>query len=400
MRQPSAPPTPLSRRHFLRASAALAFGGAIAPRVRAEGAENPALPQGKELLVRSAEPLNAEPALAALVEAEVTPVKHFYIRNHGPTPKLEVRDFKVRVEGLVGKPLELSLGELKERFRQQTAEVTLTCAGNRRKEMNAIKPVGGVQWDAGAIGHARWTGSVLADVLAAAELMEEAKHVWFEGLDPIQEKDGSVAPFGGSIPLDKALQREAPVLAAHAMNGEPLTAEHGFPVRTVVPGFIGARSVKWLAKIVVSDRPSPNHYVAAAYKLVQTEDRAEIVATQPIYAFPINAAICSPAAGARLKPGRIAVVGYALPAGEPGCTIEKVEVTRNGGQAWSAARLLDSSRPFTWRLWTAEIDLPAGKHELAVRATDSRGHTMPQRCDWNLKGYLYNAWHRVAVNVG
>jgi sulfite oxidase len=182
-------------------------------------------------------------------------------------------------------------------------EATLTCAGNRRQEMSVIKPVAGVQWDAGAIGNARWTGALLADVLRAAEIQDGAKHVWFEGLDPIKEKDGSVAPFGGSIPITRALSGEGPLLA-HAMNGSPLTAEHGFPLRTIVPGYIGARSVKWLAKIVVSDRPSPNHYVAEAYKLIQRDDKTEVAAAEPIYSYPINAAICSPAAGT--KPGTTA----------------------------------------------------------------------------------------------
>src|SRR5262249_46386573 len=161
----------------------------------------------------------------------------------------------------------------------------------------------GVQWDAGAIGNARWTGAALADVLNAAELQDGAKHVWFEGLDPIKEKDDSVAPFGGSIPLDRARNGEGTLLA-HAMNGAPLAAEHGFPLRMIVAGFIGARSVKWLTKITVSDRPSPNHYVAEAYKLVQSDDKSQTAAAEAIYSFPVNAAICAPAAGAKLKAGR------------------------------------------------------------------------------------------------
>src|SRR5207237_2626563 len=129
-------------------------------------------------------------------------------------------------------------------------------------------------------------------------------HVWCEGLDPIKEKDGSGAPFGGSIPHDKALAQTSPTLVAHAMNDEPLTAEHGAPLRTIVPGYIGARSVKWLTKITVSDRPSPNHYVAAAYKVIQSEDKAEVARAEPIYGFPVNAAICSPTSGAPIKAGR------------------------------------------------------------------------------------------------
>jgi len=263
--------------------------------------------------------------------------------------------------------------------------------------MSAIKPVGGVQWDAGAIGHARWTGATLAEVLRVARIKSGAKHVWFEGLDPIKEKDGSVAPFGGSVPLEKRLDES--VLLAHAMNDEPLTAEHGFPLRVVAPGFIGARSVKWLSKITVSDRPSPNHYVAEAYKLIQTEAKDEVAAATPIYGFLVNAAICAPAAGAKVKAGRTTIGGYALPSGEAPCKIVKVEVSGDGGRTWTDAKFFDDAPLFSWRQWTAELALPTGKHELVVRATDSLGNTMPEKCDWNFKGYLYNGWHRVAVEA-
>jgi sulfite oxidase len=393
----------MHRRHFLESSAVLAAAGFAFRTRSAYGQEKApdrgALPAGKDLIVRSAAPFNAEPALAALVASPITPVKHFYVRNHGPTPKIAAEGFKIRVEGMVNKPLELSLADLKDRFRKQSAEATLTCAGNRREEMSEIKPVGGVQWQAGAIGHAHWTGVGLAEVLNAAGLKQGAMHVWFEGLDSIEQKDGSTTPFGGSIPLDKALAKDAPALLCHTMNDEPLTAEHGAPLRTLIPGFIGARSVKWLAKIVVSDRPSPNHYLAEAYKLVQTEDKQELADADPIYAFPVNAAICSPADGTKLNAGRAKIAGYALPCGEPGCTISKVELSTDGGKNWSAAKLEGQPQAFAWRLWTAEVELPAGKHHLIVRAADSQGHTMPEKPEWNIKGYLYNGWHRVDVEV-
>src|SRR6185312_10581229 len=171
--------------------------------------------------------------------------------------------------------------------------------------------------------------------------------VWFEGLDPITEKDGSVAPFGGSIQLTKAIDADAPVLLADRMNGQPLTAEHGFPLRTVVPGYIGARSVKWPTKIVVSDRPSPNHYVAEAYKIIRSDSKDELSAANPIYSYSINAAICSPAIGDRLKAGRTKLTGYALAAGEPGCTLDKVEVSRDGGRTWMTANVQNGARPFS-----------------------------------------------------
>jgi sulfite oxidase len=157
--------------------------------------------------------------------------------------------------------------------------------------------------------------------------------------------------------------------------------------------------VKWLTRITVSDRPSPNHYVAEAYKLIQSDHHAEVAAAEPIYAFPVNSAICTPAAGAKLKAGRLQIAGYALPGGGHGAAVDKVEISTNGGESWQAARLAGEGRAASWRLWSAHVELPAGKYELAVRATDSRGQTQPDQAEWNFKGYLHNAWHRVPVEV-
>lgn len=393
-----------SRRLFLQCSAAAAVAAALRSRpLFAEDLNGAKLPAGKDLLVRQADPFNAEPALADLIESRITPVKHFYVRSHGPVPRIEATEFKLRIEGLVEKPVELSLKELKERFPVREQEATLTCAGNRRLEMSRIKPVGGVQWDAGAIGHAKWAGALLMNLLELAKIKEGARHVWFDGLDEVKEKDGSVAPFGGSIPIARALDKALPVLLAHRMNGEPLTAEHGFPLRGVVPGYIGARSVKWLGKITVSDQPSPNHYVAEAYKLIETEDKAEVAAAEPIYEFPINAAICTPAAGQKQKAGRVVVGGYALPAGGAsgkGAQIVKVELSTDNGKNWRPAKLGDEpAAAGNWRTWSLPVELPIGKHDLVVRATDSAGNVQPEKGTWNLKGYLFNAEHRVSVEV-
>jgi len=394
MRPRSQVPASFSRRSLLQAAAGLAAAGAVGSRFAWS-----AQLASEWLIVRTPDPLNAEPALAELAKANVTPVERFYIRSHGPVPKVEAVAFRLRIEGMVEKPSDMPLEELQARYSRQSVEATLTCAGNRRRELSEIKPVGGVQWDAGAIGHARWSGVRLADLLVAAGIKDGAKHVWFEGLDPIKEKDGSVAPFGGSIPIGKALAQDQPALLADTMNDQPLTPEHGFPLRTIVPGYIGARSVKWLTKIVVSDRPSPNHYVAEAYKLIQTEAKDEVAAAEPIYTFPVNAAICTPAAGAKLKAGRTTIAGYALPSGEAGCTIAKVELSQDGGRTWIDCNLQGGSRPYAWQLWTAAIELSAGRHELIACATDSKGHMTPENPEWNLKGYLCNSWHRVAIEV-
>jgi sulfite oxidase len=354
----------------------------------------------RQLLVHSNAPMNAEPLLPDLVKSWVTPVDSFFIRSHGNTPDLKADSFRLSIEGLVEKPLILSLAELGQ-FQQHSVTATLTCAGNRRSEHSRIKAIKGVQWREGAIGNAKWSGSRLSDLLKKVGLRDSAKHVWFEGLDTVEDGGKSFA-FGGSIPLEKALSdREISpgALLATTMNDKPLTADHGFPLRSVVPGYIGARSVKWLSKIVVSDRPSPNHFVADVYKLVDTGDLLEVAENAPIYRMPLNAAICTPTADATLKAGRAEVTGYALPPGVPGVSIRKVEVSSDSGRTWTEAKLTPPASEFCWQLWSAEVAVNSETKELIVRATDSRGDSQPETVRWNAKGYLYNAWHRVPVQI-
>jgi sulfite oxidase len=383
----------LSRRTWFQQSAALG----LASYWVSQGFTQEKLKEESKLITRQEEPYNAEPALADLVKKHITPVELFYVRSHGAVPKVDLDSFKVKISGLVNRELEFSVAELKDKFDTHKVAATLTCAGNRRQEMSAIKKVGGVQWDAGAIGHAEWLGPMLADILKAAELKPDARHVWLEGLDPIKEKDGTEAPFGGSIPLAKALataDRNLPSLLAHSMNGQPLTAAHGAPLRLVVPGYIGARSVKWLAKIVVSDQPSPNHYLAEAYKVIQSEDKEEVAKADPIYEYPINVAI-GLTEGTKLKVGRQTIRGYALADGNPGSYITGIEISSNGGRTWTDVPR-SRTGPFSWELWEATIDVLPGKQTLVARAQSISAST-PEQGAWNFKGYLYNGWHRVRV---
>ena len=139
-------------------------------------------------------------------------------------------------------------------------------------------------------------------------------------------------------------------MLATRMNGRVLLPEHGFPLRTVVPGFIGARSVKWLGRITLSDRPSPNYFVARSYKVIAEDTPAALAAATPIYEQTLNSMICSPAEGAAVSGDRLTVKGFAMAAGHAGRSIKLVEVslrsrptTASRGNRPSSRRLSASS---------------------------------------------------------
>jgi sulfite oxidase len=391
-----------NRREFLRDAGIAGAGLAVAPwlsgdRTSATAAED----SSGNMIVHTQSPLNSEPKLDVLAKSWITPVESFYVRSHAPNPKIDPASFRLSVEGLVDKPLSISLAELDGTFDSTSVVSTMTCAGNRRSEHGLVKPVGGVQWQAGAIGNARWSGVRLSEVLKKAGLKDNAKHVWFEGLDEIS-KGGGIIPFGASIPVSKAMTDTDGMpgaLLTTKMNDQPLTPDHGAPLRGVVPGYVGARSVKWLGRIVVSDRASPNHYVATAYKLVREGTPVEWAESGPIYRFPLNSAICTPTAGEKVTAGNIAVAGYAYPSGQPGTSIAKVEVSSDDGLTWTTAKITSPIREHCWVLWKTEIKVSSAASELIVRATDSRGDVQPETVDWNMKGYMFNGWYHVPISA-
>ena len=351
------------------------------------------------LIVHSTSPYNAEPPLDRLRQSSVTAASDFYVRNHGNVPKLDEGAHRLRVLGRVGVPLDLSIQDLRDRFESRTVEAVMQCAGNRRADMQPVKPTSGDPWAPGAIGNARWSGVSLADVLRAAGAEAgDGMHVAFDSCDDC-EADGEKFRFGASIPMEKAMSPE--VLLATSMNGEALAPEHGFPLRVVVPGYAGVRSPKWLRTITVQDQPSDNHIQQRDYKMLPPDMTKETVDWDKgvaIGEMPLNAAICEPAPFAELAEGRIAIRGWAMATARQ---VTRVDVSQDGGRSWVQAELQQPDSPWSWTFWSIELELPVGEHELVARAWDSAGQTQPSQPDdtWNFKGYLSAAWHRVRVKV-
>jgi sulfite oxidase len=349
-----------------------------------------------DLIVHEQEPFNAETGLGSLVDS-VTDIDAFYVRGHGPVPEIDAGAWRLRVEGLVQRELSLSLETLREAFVERTVTATLQCAGNRRAGLIAVRDIPGeAPWGPGATGTATWTGVALADVLALAGPLSDASDVGFEGADSSPEAE-PVQAFGGSIPLDKACRPE--VLLAWAMNGEPLPPVHGAPVRVVVPGYIGARSVKWLERIEVRSEPWSGYFQHVVYRLVPADGRAGQGVGMPLGLVALNSDVLSPRDGATVAAGPVEVRGYAFAGGDR--YVARVDVSVDGGTSWTQAELLDNLGRWAWRHWRSTFDLGPGDHELLVRAWDSSAATQPddEAGLWNPKGYVNNARPHIRIRA-
>jgi DMSO/TMAO reductase YedYZ molybdopterin-dependent catalytic subunit len=335
-----------------------------------------------------------------------TPNDAFYVRWHLETlpNSVDLKEWRLHVEGNVGSPFTLSLPELIDRFKPTSVAAVNQCSGNSRSRLQPRVPGG--QWGNGAMGNAMWTGVKLREVLDAAKLKSGSLQVQFEGLDRGKGPEGY-----GSNRFMKSLDLNDPVLEdciiAYSMNGEPLPMLNGFPVRLVVPGNFATYWVKSLTWIRVLDKPDDNFWMKTAYRIPDTpggnttpdEVKTGTVKTIPIAKMPVRSFLISPDGSAKIPSGLpvqlrgIAYSGYG--------GIKKVEVSADKGANWLNADLGNDLGPYsfrTWELaWTAKTP---GKYELAVRATDDKGHTQPDEAVWNPGGYLWNQIERQEIIVG
>ncbi|MEP7326270.1 MAG: molybdopterin-dependent oxidoreductase, partial [Gemmatimonadota bacterium] len=267
-------------------------------------------------LVRDPQWYNSGPPPELLRQDFVTPKDLFFTRNHGAVPAVDPGAFRLKVSGLVEREIQLDLETLRTGLPRRTAAATMACAGLRRDELMVYRAIPGeVAWGAEPVSNGIWTGAPLRDVLLMAGLKSGASHVEFLGLDQV-ERHGQRFAYGGSIPLEKAMAQE--VLLAFEMNGEPLPAVHGFPLRVVVPGCIGARSVKWLSEIIVTDAPSQNYFQAHAYKTFPPDigpDTVRWEAGVMLHDLPLNSVIWDPLPGARVGAGNTTIRGWAMATG-------------------------------------------------------------------------------------
>lgn len=346
------------------------------------------------LIVREQDPLNLEMPFSAL-SGFITPNESFYVRCHFPIPEIAVSDWRLKVEGEVEAPFELDYAELLA-LESRTIAATLECAGNNRIFLEP--KVKGVQWGLGAVGNARWTGVPLSAVLARARPKNGAIEVILEGADE-GEVDKTPRPsgkisFSRSLPLGKACDD---VLLAYEMNGEKLTARHGFPLRAIVPGWYAMASIKWLRRLIVTSRPFNGYYQSLDYSF--WDRRGPLPALAPLREQQVKAEIAHPEEGAKVPAdSTIKVRGAAWSCN---ADITKVEISVDSGATWREAQLLDSSVKNAWRLWEHDWQTPArpGKQKLLARATDSRGRVQPFEHDPDRGTYMINHVLQIEVEV-
>jgi DMSO/TMAO reductase YedYZ molybdopterin-dependent catalytic subunit len=324
---------------------------------------------------------------------DLTPVGLHYLLIHFDIPLVDPTTWRLEVGGEVGRPLSLSLDELKGRPRASVA-CTLECAGNGRARLSP-RPLS-QPWLEEAVGNSEWTGTQLAPLLEEAGVEDGAVEVLFTGLDRGVQGEVEHA-YARSLPLDEALRPE--MLLAYEVNGRPLPPQHGFPLRLIVPGWYGMTHVKWLDRITVLSEPFEGYQQAMQYRTKQSEDEAgepvtrmlprSLLIPPGIPDFPDRQRFLEP--GSHLLEGR-AWSGWA--------PIERVEVSIDGGRTWHDAELDEPTGDFGWRRWTFHWDdVEPGEHELCSRASDGAGNVQPVEPEWNYGGYVNNAVQRVPVIV-
>ncbi|XRM41163.1 hypothetical protein ABZX51_004453 [Aspergillus tubingensis] len=375
-------------------------------------------------------PFNVEPPLTALYdEGFLTSPELFYVRNHGPVPLVKDEDipnWEISIEGLVEKPLVLNFREILQKYDQITAPITLVCAGNRRKEQNVVRKTKGFSWGSAGLSTALWTGPMMADILRSAKPLRKAKYVCMEGADKLPN-----GYYGTSVKLNWAMDPDRGIMLAHKMNGEDLRPDHGRPLRAVVPGQIGGRSVKWLKKLILTDAPSDNWYHIYDNRVLPTMVSPEMSSSDPnwwrddryaIYDLNVNSSVVYPehkevldlaSAGPSYN-----VKGYAYAGG--GRRITRVEISLDKGKSWRLANISyaeDKYRDFEgdlfggrvdmswretcfcWSFWSLDIAIPELENTdaILVRAMDEALSLQPRDMYWSVLGMMNNPWFRVTI---
>lgn len=354
-------------------------------------------------------PYNGESPKRLTTAQAVTPNSLHFVRNHGGIPIIDEEKYYFDLDGCVSSPKKFTMADLKDesRFPRITKMATMQCSGTRRIEQIRKYPGQGdavpqAPWAEGAIGTAIYTGISLKKVIkACGGLTDNAKHLEFYGADTYF-KALEAMNYVVSVPWSKVKANE--VLLVWEMNGEPLPAIHGFPLRVLVLGYIGARSVKWLYRIKAIKDPSLAPVQSKEYLYFdQQTGKHNLKPTDgiQIQEMPVSSAIMSPWTNqVVVHEGAIRCKGWAYSGG--GRWPERVELSADGGFSWYAVPLenLSPKHKWTWRTW--DIALPCdveGWIEIVCRCWDNSLNTQPLavRAAWNWGLHVTSSAHRINV---
>ena len=381
-------------------------------------------------------PFNVEPPLWVHEKYRfITPSCLHYVRNHGACPKLKWEDHTVCIGGdpsIVKTPFEIGMDDIKA-MPPRELPVTLVCAGNRRKEQNMIRQTIGFNWGAAGVSTNVWKGVLLRDLLLKAGVSERntrGKHVEFVGVEDLPNKVGpgpfvdegvtwgKTVKYGTSVPLSRAMNPAYDIIVAYQANGQVLQPDHGFPVRLIIPGYIGGRMIKWLKHINVIPYETRNHYHYHDNRILPPHITAEQSLEEkwwyrPEYIFNelnINSAMTKPDHRETLSIAQnigktYQVAGYAYTGG--GRMITRVEVSTDGGVHWNLAKLnrkeeaTDHGKYWCWLWWGYELRVSdlVGAKEIWCRAWDESNMCQPTEPTWNLMGMGNNQCFRIKINL-
>lgn len=403
------------RRGFLRGAGLAAMGaalgaaipfsrhmpGGVIPAALAQTADEFVLKAKSDLIVMNDRPINLETP-PHLLDPDVTPVEHFFVRNNGLVPEQtkEPDAWELTIDGEVEKPLKITLGELKKDFEAVTMQAVIECAGNGRA---AFEPSPrGNQWNLGAVGNGEFVGVRLRDVLQRAGVKPSAVYTGHYGADPHLSQDPKQVSLSRGIPVDKA--RDPNTLLIWGMNGGDLPLAHGFPLRILVPGWIGSANQKWLTRIWIRDREHDGRgmtglsyrmprYPVAPGAEVPHEDMEVMTSLR------IKSLITRPQTNSEAPANQpLRVRGHAW-SGET--DVAGVQLSIDYGVSWQDAELKPSPNKYAWATFEGDIRFPQkGYYEIWARATDSAGVSQPMVVPgWNPRGYGNNRAHRIAVKA-
>jgi DMSO/TMAO reductase YedYZ molybdopterin-dependent catalytic subunit len=401
------------RRHFLQYASAAGLNAIFSPHVL-RGLEKPSTPSGliagkdDRLLILTKYPTVLETPLSLLDGQRITPLNVLFVRNNQqldgsatlkPLPR---KGWKIELTGLIGKKLTLNAEDL-AKLPMVEREMVLQCSGNFRSLFSKAAKVPGTPWGKGGFGNVKFAGVPLSTVLEkhGVKIDRATRFVAAEGKDAPASLDKP--DFEHSLPLDEVLKKS---ILALELNGQPLAAAHGGPVRLVTPGYYATMHMKWLNRLRFEKEETYNYFQIPQYRTPKKrikpgEDfQFTFENSNPSWGMKVMSCILAPEEGTVIASNReLEIRGVAFNDGET--AIERVEVSFDDGKSWTRAGLAKPPSPWAWTRWSLRASFGPGSYRLLSRATDTRGRSQPVdgTIDWNPHGYEWNGVDKVEIVV-